>query len=101
MLFANNTINGTELRQLLLTKWGRSYDVSIQKRGKRVYLHVLWKFLEQQSFPLSEEEYVERLDAVAYYLTQWGVVETVKQGISKASPRGPGYTGGGGARAVC
>ncbi len=44
---------------------------------------------------------MERLDAVAYYLTQWGVVETVRQGIDKASPRGPGYTGGGGARAVC
>lgn len=55
MLFANSSIDGTELRQLLLTKWGRSYDVSIQKRGKRIYLHVLWKFLEQQSFPLSEE----------------------------------------------
>ena len=56
--------------------------------------------LEQQSFPLSESKYMGRLEGVAFDLTQWGVVETVKQGIAKASARGPGYTGGGGAKAV-
>lgn len=33
-------ITGEELRQLVLDKWGVSYDVRLQKRGSRIYLHV-------------------------------------------------------------
>ena len=60
----------------------------------------MWKFLEQQSFHLSESEYAQQLDAVAEYLTLWRVAPNVRAGIKSATPRGPGYTGGGGARAV-
>ena len=35
----------------------------LQRRGKRMYLHVMWKHLEQQSFPLTEEEYDLQLQA--------------------------------------
>lgn len=41
-------ITGAELRQLVLDKWGRSYDVRLQRRGQRMFLHVMWRFLEQQ-----------------------------------------------------
>jgi hypothetical protein len=54
----------------------------------------------QQSFPLTEEEYQRQLDAVAEYLTMWGVAPTVRAAIRSSNSRGPGYTGGGGARAV-
>jgi hypothetical protein len=57
------SITGLELRQLVFEKWGRSYDVRLQRRGRRIYLHVMWKHLEQQSFPLSEEEYDMQLQA--------------------------------------
>ena len=30
----------------------------------------------------------------------WGVSDVVRAGIARASPRGPGFTGGGSARAV-
>lgn len=93
-------ISGTELRELVYQKWGRSYDVRIQRRGTRVYVHVMWKYLEQQSFPLSDEQYQMQLDAVAEYLTMWGVADTVRAGIKAASDRGPGYTGGGNAKAI-
>ncbi|CAD7695745.1 unnamed protein product [Ostreobium quekettii] len=93
-------ISGRELRQLVYDKWGRSYDVRIHKRGPRTYLQVMWKYLEQQSFPLTEAEYQEQLDAVAYVLTEWGAASTVRQGIAAARRSGPGYTGGGGAKAV-
>ena len=36
----------------------------------------MWRFLEQQSFPLTEEEYLLQLDAVAEYITEWGAVDT-------------------------
>lgn len=61
---------------------------------------VMWKFLEQKSFPLTEEEYMMQLDAVAEYITDWGVVETVKQGISSAHKKGPGMTGGRAAKCI-
>ena len=66
----------------------------------RMYLQIMWKFLEQRSFHLSESEYTQQLDAVAEYLTMWRVAPNVRAGIRSATPRGPGYTGGGGARAV-
>lgn len=65
-----------------------------------MYVHIMWKFVEQQSFPLTEDEYMAQLDAVAEFLTQWGVADTVRQGIAAASARGPGYNMGSGAKAV-
>lgn len=38
----------------------------------------MWKFLEQRSFPLNETEYMQQLDAVAEYLNDWGVTDTVR-----------------------
>ena len=66
----------------------------------RVYVQVMWKFLEQQSFALTEQQYVQQLDAVASYISLWGAQETVRNGIAAANKRGPGFTGGGGARAI-
>ena len=47
-------------------------DLSIVRRhipGKMlVALNVMWTHLEQQSFPMSEEEYMDKLDTIAYYL---------------------------------
>ena len=39
----------------------------------------MWKFVEQQSFHLTEEQYMMQLDAVADYLNDWGVVDTYVQ----------------------
>lgn len=104
---------GAELRQLIVDKWSVSYDCSLQRRGKRVYLRtwarwrlcfqrrsphlcgsapapfplhrttqrpacacthpadIMWRYLEQQSFPLTEEEYEAQLEAVASYVNLW------------------------------
>jgi len=73
-------LTGEELVQLIKDKWGARYDCRITRRrdglGKlRFYLQVMWKFLEQKSFPLSEEEYYEQLDAVASLVTEWGLAD--------------------------
>ena len=34
-IFEAPTITGQELRELIVTKWGRSYDVRLHKRGRR------------------------------------------------------------------
>ena len=45
----------------------------------------MWKFVGQKSFPLSEEAYLEQLDAVAELLTEWGVVDEACAGIAAAT----------------
>lgn len=65
-----------------------------------MWLEIMWKFLEQQSFPLTEQEYELQLDAVAAFLNMWEVQDLVRTSIKGAPKRGPGYTGGGNARPV-
>ncbi|GAP96337.1 hypothetical protein NIES2104_28720 [Leptolyngbya sp. NIES-2104] len=48
---------------------------------------MMWKYLEQLSFPLSEPEYLEHLDQVAEYLAGWGAIEQVESYIQKTRER--------------
>uniref|UniRef100_A0A061S4P9 Uncharacterized protein n=1 Tax=Tetraselmis sp. GSL018 TaxID=582737 RepID=A0A061S4P9_9CHLO len=102
----HDILTGEELSQLIKDKWGARYDCRLTRRsngvGKlRFYLQVMWKYLEQKSFPLSEEEYYEQLDAVASLVTEWGLANYVRDEI-RASKMAPviGNTIGGGARCV-
>lgn len=47
----------------------------------------MYRFQGQKSFPLTEAEYAEQLDAVAELLTEWGVVGEARAGIAKATDR--------------
>jgi hypothetical protein len=66
-----------ELRQLLQSKWGYAYDVQLRRLRDRIYFQVMWRYLEQASFPLSEAEYLAHLDRVLLYLHEWQVVDQV------------------------
>jgi hypothetical protein len=65
-------MTGADLQQLLLEKWGRSYDIQLRRIKDKVHVQVMWKYLEQASFTLSESEYLEHLNAIASYLNEWG-----------------------------
>lgn len=77
--------NGKALLALLQERYGRSYDVSLVQRrylGKVfIALNIMWKYREQQSFTLTEEEYMERLDGVAAALVAWGMAAHVKSEV--------------------
>jgi hypothetical protein len=49
----------------------------------------MWRYLEQVSFPLSEEEYLAHLDAIAAHLNAMGGVQQVIDfiAITKEKPR--------------
>ena len=109
------SITGAELRELVVAKFGRSYDTRLCQRRDRFnklkmargclpllpcpcgwadarrarfcaqYLQIMWKFVGQKSMPLSEEAYMEQLDAVAELLTEWGVVDEACAGITAAT----------------
>ena len=76
-------ITGEQLHQLLLKKWGYSYDVQLRKVRGKIYVQVMWKYLEQASFPLSPQEYAENLNAIANYLNAWNGVEQLQSFIEK------------------
>ncbi len=80
-------MTGQELHQLLLNKWGRSYDVQLRRTQGKVFLQVMWKYLEQASFPLSEAEYQEHMEAIATYLNGLGGTLQVQRHILETKER--------------
>ncbi len=80
-------MTGQELRQLILQKWGRAYDVQLRKVQNKVYLQVMWRYLGQASFPKSDADYASHLDAVASYINAWDQHDSVQQFIAETRDR--------------
>jgi hypothetical protein len=80
-------MTGDELHQLLWQKWGRSYDIQLRRVKGRIFIQVMWKYLEQASFPLSQQEYFDHLNAIANYLNAWGSVSQVQEYITTTRER--------------
>lgn len=72
---------------MLLNKWGRSYDIQLRRTQGKIFLQVMWKYLEQASFPLTEVEYIAHLDTVASYLEAWGGMAQVQSYIEQTRER--------------
>ncbi len=80
-------LTGAELLQLLRQRWQASYDLQLVQRRGRLYLQVMWAYLEQQSFPLSAEGYSARLEEVAGLLNGMGVAAQVRQWLSTTADK--------------
>lgn len=80
-------MTGQELHQLLLEKWGRSYDVQLRRTQGKIFLQIMWKYLEQASFPLSEIDYQEHLESIANYLSGLGCETQVKKHLRETRER--------------
>ncbi|TYQ26159.1 DUF3067 family protein [Pseudanabaena sp. UWO311] len=82
-------MTGAELRQAIANKWDYSYDVQLRKTQGKIFLQVMWRYQEQQSFSMSETEFIQHLDVIASYLSDWAVVEQVQKfiEITKERPR--------------
>ncbi|KAK6790884.1 hypothetical protein RDI58_009965 [Solanum bulbocastanum] len=108
----DSAFSGIDLAALIRNKYGRSYDVQLIKKefmGKNLLaLNVMWKYREQcrnflkncdfclmclhdsvikRSFPLTEEEYLLRLDDVANTLKCWGAVSHIRNSLEKLKER--------------
>ena len=80
-------MTGQDLQTLLLEKWGYSYDLQMRRTQGKIFLQVMWRYLEQASFPLSEADYMAHLNQVALYLNEWGQGEYVQQWIEETRER--------------
>jgi hypothetical protein len=76
-----------ELLSFLRERWQASYDLQLVRRQGRLYLHVMWGHLEQQSFPLTAEAYGEKLAAIVANLNGLGVADQVRQWLATTRDR--------------
>jgi hypothetical protein len=67
-------MTGVDLQQLLLEKWGRSYDIQLRRIKDKVHVQVMWKYLEH-------------LNAIANYLHEWGGVSQFQAFIRETRER--------------
>jgi hypothetical protein len=71
-------LSAQEIWDLLQARWQLSYDLQLVQRRGRLYLQVMWAYLEQQSFPLSEEGYRAKLEELVGLLNGLGAAAQVR-----------------------
>ena len=73
----------------LRRRWGVTYDLKLLIKRDRIYLQMMWGFLEQQSFPLDEESFREHLNRTLEIINRAGQSEFVRNWLEhvQAKPR--------------
>ena len=80
-------MTGAELREILVNKWGKSYDVQLRRSQGKVFVQIMWKYLEQVSFPMTEAEYLLHLETIANYLRGMGGIAQFQSYVEKTTER--------------
>ncbi len=68
-----------EVVSCLKERWGVSYDLQLVVREGRLYLQLMWAYLEQQSFPLDERAYRLHLGEVIEVVNRLGLAQNVRE----------------------
>ncbi len=77
-----------EVISLMRFRWQVSFDLQLVTRGKYLYLQMMWGFLEQKSFPLSDNEYRLNLAYVIEVINRIGQEALVREWLL-TSPKRP------------
>ena len=77
----------SEVVGILQERWQATYDLQLIQRRGRLYLQVMWAYLEQQSFPLSPEAYGDKLEELVGTLNGLGVAEQVRHWLTTTSDK--------------
>ena len=72
-----------EVISVMRDRWKATYDLQLVVRGNRLYLHLMWAYLEQQSFPLDEESYRFHLADVLEVINRLGLSCEVREWLVK------------------
>lgn len=76
-------LTAAELLSILRERWGASYDLQLHRRAGRLYLQVMWAYLEQQSFPMDESTYREHVAEVLDVVNRLGLAGEVRQWLAE------------------
>ena len=71
-----------EVITCLRERWHATYDLQLVVRRRRLYLQVMWAYLEQQSFPMNAEEYRVHLAEVLDVVNRLGLAGDVRKWLS-------------------
>ncbi len=89
--FAGNEppLDVDEVISVIKKRWRVTYDLRLVVRGKRVYLQMMWRYLEQLSFPLDEDGYRIHLREVLEVVNRLGQARVVRHWLATtpAKPR--------------
>jgi hypothetical protein len=87
MLDSEAALEASEVVGLLRQRWQASYDLQLVRRQGRLYLHVMWGHLEQQSFPMTPEAYGEKVAEIVGTLNGLGVAAQVRHWLITTEDR--------------
>ncbi|MEB3159680.1 MAG: DUF3067 family protein [Synechococcus sp.] len=76
-----------EVISCLQQRWQASYDLQLVVRRGRLYLQVMWAYLEQQSFPLDESAYREHMAQVIDVVNRLAQADVVRAWLSSTRDR--------------
>ena len=82
-----NPLAVDEIIYYLVNRWGKKYDFRLFTRKNNLYFQMMWKFLEQESFPLTEEEYKSSLAEKLEILNRCGYSDEVRNWIRTVNSR--------------
>lgn len=76
-----------EVIACLQQRWQASYDLQLVVRQGRLYLQVMWAYLEQQSFPMDETAYRNHLAEVLEVVNRLAQADAVRQWLASTRDR--------------
>ena len=76
-----------EVIHFLIHRWGKKYDFKLFKRGNYLYLQMMWGYLGQESFPLTEIEYKESIADKLEVINRGGYSEAVRKWLKSVNSR--------------
>ena len=87
--FTSIPLEVDEVVGCLRRRWGVTYDLKLLIKRDRIYLQMMWGFLEQQSFPLDEQTFRENLNRTLEIINRGGQSEFVRNWLKnvQAKPR--------------
>ena len=78
-----------EVMECLRRRWGVTYDLRLLIKRDRIYLQMMWGFMEQQSFPMDEETFRDHLNRTLEIINRGGQSDFVRNWLEnvQAKPR--------------
>ena len=82
-------LEAEEVMKCLRRRWGVTYDLRLLIKRDRIYLQMMWGFLEQQSFPMDEETFKENLNRTLEIINRAGQSNFIRHWLEnvQAKPR--------------
>ena len=76
-----------EVIKCLRRRWQVTYDLQLVVRSERLYLQIMWAYLEQRSFPLDEDQFIAHLFEIIEVVNRIGLSDEVRNWLETTSKK--------------